>query len=125
MALAVCEGCTTAYAVGLSRCPHCGSTESHEEGTVAKISRHGGPTNKHDPEPEPVMPPQALAEEESPDDGPAVEPEAAPVEDEAATAPARPAANAPKGDWLAYAQALHPDEDLTGYTKADLIELYG
>lgn len=32
MALLVCKGCTTRYAPGLSRCPHCGSPEWEEDG---------------------------------------------------------------------------------------------
>jgi hypothetical protein len=37
--------CGVLYAVGLSRCPRCHSTEFHEEGSMPKISRNGGPTN--------------------------------------------------------------------------------
>lgn len=44
MALRVCNGCSTAYAAGLPGCPHCGGTDHHEEGTMPKITRHGGPT---------------------------------------------------------------------------------
>ncbi|HEX5996146.1 MAG TPA: SAP domain-containing protein, partial [Jiangellales bacterium] len=43
----ICLQCTTAYSVGADGCPHCGSHEYAEEGTeMAKISRHGGPSNK-------------------------------------------------------------------------------
>lgn len=43
MALNACDGCTTKFAVGLKRCPHCGSTDFHEDGDpMAKITRHGG-----------------------------------------------------------------------------------
>jgi hypothetical protein len=43
----VCLACTTVYSVGAAECPHCGCTEYVEEGTdMAKISRHGGPSNK-------------------------------------------------------------------------------
>lgn len=45
MALWVCEGCTTKYAVGLSRCPRCLSTDFHEEGSMPKSTRHGGASN--------------------------------------------------------------------------------
>lgn len=59
MALWLCEGtydgdpCGTLYAVGLFRCPRCHSTRFHEFGSVpedeehpmAKISRHGGPSD--------------------------------------------------------------------------------
>jgi hypothetical protein len=48
MALAICEGCTTAYAPDLPACPHCWSTDRHEQGEkgngMPKISEHGGPT---------------------------------------------------------------------------------
>jgi hypothetical protein len=46
VALQRCAGCTTLYAAGLTGCPHCGSTDGHEEGAdMAKITVHGGPTN--------------------------------------------------------------------------------
>lgn len=46
MALWVCEGCGTRYAVGLSSCPRCRSKAFHEEGaSVPKITVHGGATN--------------------------------------------------------------------------------
>lgn len=62
--LLVCLSCTTAYAVGASACPHCGSTDHAEEGTdMAKISRHGGPSNKAV---ELVFPPASDEERESP-----------------------------------------------------------
>ena len=49
MALMVCAACSTAYAVGLAACPHCGSRDSYEEGTVVpKISVHGGATHAGD-----------------------------------------------------------------------------
>lgn len=46
MAAWVCVGCTTVYAVGAPRCPHCGSTEYTEQGAadMPKITRHGGPS---------------------------------------------------------------------------------
>jgi hypothetical protein len=54
VALNVCSGCTTKFAVGLPRCPHCGSTEYVEDGDpMAKISRHGGASDKTLPVPEP------------------------------------------------------------------------
>lgn len=59
MALWVCEGCTTKYAVGLVRCPRCHSTDFHEDGTMPKISKAAGATNGVDepaPEPEAVVP---------------------------------------------------------------------
>lgn len=37
--------CNTLYAVGLSRCPRCHSTEFHEEGSMPKITRGGGPSD--------------------------------------------------------------------------------
>lgn len=60
MSLWVCLDCTTAFAVGVPRCPHCGSERHAEEGSAAalgiqasvpveleedrmpKITRHGG-----------------------------------------------------------------------------------
>lgn len=33
MALLICKPCTTAYAVGAPKCPHCGSTEYAEQGS--------------------------------------------------------------------------------------------
>ena len=50
MALWVCsgtDGCGTKYAVGLFRCPRCHNTTFHEDGDpMAKISRHGGASDK-------------------------------------------------------------------------------
>ncbi|NGO68522.1 hypothetical protein [Streptomyces boncukensis] len=43
MALWECAECTTAYAVGLSACPHCKSTKRVED-DMPKITRHGGPS---------------------------------------------------------------------------------
>lgn len=45
MALWTCAGCFTHYAVGLPACPQCASTDHHEEGTMPKITVHGGPSN--------------------------------------------------------------------------------
>lgn len=46
MALNVCAGCTTKFAVGLKRCPHCGSTDYCEDGQdMPKITVHGGASN--------------------------------------------------------------------------------
>jgi hypothetical protein len=36
MSTRTCDACTTAYAPDLDRCPHCGSTESVEEGRAVK-----------------------------------------------------------------------------------------
>lgn len=56
MALWVCVGCSTAYSVGAPACPHCGSTDSYEEGSLPKISVHGGATNAaDDPAPTPAV----------------------------------------------------------------------
>jgi hypothetical protein len=50
MALWVCggeAGCGTKYAVGLFRCPRCHNTEFFEDGDpMAKITRHGGASDK-------------------------------------------------------------------------------
>lgn len=72
MTLLVCLDCSTAFAVGVPRCPHCGSERKAEEGTAAamglhargrveeepmpKITVYGGPSDRADiqaPEPEP------------------------------------------------------------------------
>lgn len=48
MALNVCAHCTTKFAVGLPHCPQCGNADYYEEGSMAKISRHAGPTTIQD-----------------------------------------------------------------------------
>ncbi len=45
MALYICQGCTTAYAPAAA-CPHCGADDYFEEGSMPKITVHGGPSNK-------------------------------------------------------------------------------
>lgn len=43
MALNVCAGCTALFAVGLKKCPQCGSTDFQEDGAMSpKITNHGG-----------------------------------------------------------------------------------
>ncbi len=45
MALLACLGCSTRFAVGLSRCPHCQSEDFEEDnGMSPKITVHGGPS---------------------------------------------------------------------------------
>ena len=45
MALNACQDCTTQFAVGLKKCPHCGSTDFQEDGAMSpKITNHGGPS---------------------------------------------------------------------------------
>lgn len=68
MALRVCDGCSTAYAVGLPVCPHCGGTDHHEEGTMPKITRHGGPTVAGEPSTE-ALPPAGDVERAHPGTG--------------------------------------------------------
>jgi hypothetical protein len=85
MALWVCGGeggCGTKYAVGLSRCPRCHNTDFFEDGDpMAKISRHGGPSDDTLPVAEPETgdaAPEAEPEAETeqvPEEVPAVEPE--------------------------------------------------
>lgn len=87
MSLLVCLDCTTAYAVGVPLCPHCGSERRAEQGTAAamglhargvkeetmpKITVHGGPSNAADEQPvsapaaeSEVTPEQVAGEEES------------------------------------------------------------
>lgn len=44
MSLRVCLDCTTAFAVGVPRCPHCGSERHAEEGSAAALGiQHGIP----------------------------------------------------------------------------------
>jgi len=73
MALNVCNSCTTKFAVGLPRCPHCASTDFREDGQMAKITAHGGPSDKtltaDTPEPDALLAPaedDALAAEPEP-----------------------------------------------------------
>lgn len=44
MALNVCAHCTTRFSIGAEHCPQCGNADYYEEGSMAKISRSGGPT---------------------------------------------------------------------------------
>ncbi len=59
MAAWICgnEACGTRYSVGAPCCPQCRADEPYEEGdpTMAKISRHGGPSNIEDPALPPVI----------------------------------------------------------------------
>jgi hypothetical protein len=56
MALNECGDCTTPFAVGLPRCPHCRSTNFAEQGqNMPKITVHGGATNADEPQPVTVM----------------------------------------------------------------------
>lgn len=136
MALWICDTCTTAYAVGLFRCPRCHGTDFHEEGTMPKISVTGGATNAGDglpveeptstaPEPEPVdeavESDDIVIEVTDDEDAEVADDEPGPVDE--ASVPERPALNASKAEWLDYVQALYPGEDLTAVTKAGLIEL--
>lgn len=62
MALWVCTVCTTKYRVALFLCPRCHNTEFHEEGDpMAKITRHGGASNKTVPSPEAGAAPKHVA----------------------------------------------------------------
>ncbi len=55
MTLWACGSCPTKYSVGAPACPHCGSPEHYEEGSVMpKITVHGGPSNASDPASGPV-----------------------------------------------------------------------
>lgn len=40
--LLVCGWCTTKFAVGIEHCPQCGNADYYPEGTMAKITKHGG-----------------------------------------------------------------------------------
>jgi hypothetical protein len=53
LALNECGDCTTPFAVGLPRCPHCRSTNFAEQGQdMPKITEHGGATNAAEPGPD-------------------------------------------------------------------------
>jgi hypothetical protein len=54
MSLNVCAHCTTKFAVGLPHCPQCGNADYYEEGSMAKITRHGGATTVQDIRAEPA-----------------------------------------------------------------------
>lgn len=54
MSLNVCVHCTTKFAIGVAHCPQCGNADYHEEGSVAKISRHGGASYVGERGPEPL-----------------------------------------------------------------------
>jgi DNA-directed RNA polymerase subunit RPC12/RpoP len=43
-----CANCSTRCAADLPACPHCQSTDLHEEGEMPKIDRHGNVTNAGD-----------------------------------------------------------------------------
>jgi hypothetical protein len=62
--LLICTNCTTAYAVGGERCPHCGGNERVEQGDqMPKITVHGGPSNRYsDPRPSDSAAPVAHSE---------------------------------------------------------------
>lgn len=68
MALQVCAGCSAAFAVGLSVCPQCGSTDWSEENPMPKITVHGGATNDAEPtgDAESTAVPETPEEESSP-----------------------------------------------------------
>lgn len=73
MTLRVCLACSTAYAVGLARCPNCTSPDSMEEGEMPKISKAQGASNG---EPVAVAEPELadeLADELAESDGPVVQ----------------------------------------------------
>ncbi len=44
MSLNICSHCTAKFAIGLAHCPQCGNADYYEEGSVPKITRHGGPS---------------------------------------------------------------------------------
>jgi hypothetical protein len=75
MALNVCAGCTTKFAVGLRKCPQCGSSEFQEDGVMPKITNHGGAsiagasvTGGQWGDPDETPTPDALPEEEGGED---------------------------------------------------------
>lgn len=134
MSLWTCSNtaCGCRFAVGLFRCPQCGtvSPQFAKEEEMAKITVGGGVSNADalPGEPgyiEPPVPEASAAEAASstpatppaePPAGSAADPSAPPAE-----APERPAANAPKADWRTYqlARGLTP-EQADDMTKAAL-----
>lgn len=96
MALNVCQDCTTAFAVGLKKCPHCQSTNFQEDSTVPKITALGGPSIDG------ITGGQWGDDTESdetataPDDGAEPEPEAEPAEEHASEEAATPVSEEPK-----------------------------
>lgn len=44
MSLNVCAHCTTKFSIGALHCPQCGNADYYEEGSMPKITRHGGPS---------------------------------------------------------------------------------
>jgi hypothetical protein len=58
MALNVCAHCTTHFAVGAEHCPQCGNADYYLEGSMAKITVHGGPSDKTLPQPEAAEAPE-------------------------------------------------------------------
>lgn len=76
MALWVCAGCSTAYAVGLPACPQCLSTDREEDHPMPKITLHGGATNAAEDEaPADEVPTAATEEESSPGNSSETSPE--------------------------------------------------
>ena len=129
MALRVCLGCSTAYAIGIQACPQCGTPTRNAiydwESDVAKASAEGGATF-YLPEGQPVpgdLPDGVrLVGPGAPQDVP--EAPEAPGPAPEAEVPAPPPLNAPKAEWVEHAAAagVLPLEEAAALTKADLIE---
>ena len=50
MSINVCAHCTTRFSVGVPHCPQCGNADYYPEGSdMAKITRHGGPSDANAP----------------------------------------------------------------------------
>ncbi|GIH23008.1 hypothetical protein Aph01nite_13180 [Acrocarpospora phusangensis] len=124
----VCADCTTAYAVGLGACPHCGSTDWYEEGKVPKVHKDRGPTYAQDipagPDGDVRVPPEVSE--------PGREPERAPFGDDMTAAPGPGPAVIPPSAPLGPPYGDHKVEELraelarrqlpTAGNKRDLIE---
>lgn len=149
MALQVCRGCTTRFSVGAPACPHCGSRDFYEEGSVMpKITVHNGPSNAGaqvvaggwsdttTPDewpaasgPEPVAAPEEPAEPVSADDagqglGEVVEPEVEPEFEPLPEAEDTPAEQEPDYESLTVPQLreLLAERELpTSGTKPELV----
>lgn len=65
MALMRCLDCTTRFAPGLHRCPHCTGTRCERDDGMPKITKHGGPSDASASatgvETAPVSEPEAVA----------------------------------------------------------------
>ena len=128
MALRVCLGCSTAYAIGIQACPQCGTPTRNAiydwESDVAKASAFGATLFVAEGADVPTDVPDdvRLVGPGAPQDAP--EAPEVPAEAPEVEAPAPPPVNAPKADWVEHAAAagVLPLEEAEDLKKVDLIE---